>query len=94
MPDFAGGSVTAQDLLIASLLGVVAGALMCLLLRKSWGVGVALLDAVFGPVIAVSIAYAVIELNKYGSIYLSPESVILPVAVGTVALRHLVRLAL
>lgn len=92
MPDFAGGSISFQDVLFASLLAVAAGALTSLLLRKSWGIGVALFDALLGPAMAVAIAYAVMELDQYGRLYYSPAIVLLPVAIGSVVLRHLLRL--
>lgn len=93
MPEIIGGSLTVQDLIFASLLGVAAGLIVSILLQKSWGIKVALFDALLGPAMAVSIAYAVLELDQYGKIYYSPGSVILPVAIGSVALRHLLRLA-
>jgi hypothetical protein len=89
----AGGSITAQDLLFASLLGVAAGVIVSILLQKSWGIKVAVFDALLGPAMGVAIAYAVLELDKYGGIYYSPASVVLPVAIASVALRHLLRLA-
>lgn len=90
MSYIAGGTVSINYLLIASALGVAAGGLLCLLQRKPWSLAVALFDALLAPISAVGIAYAVLELDKYGSAYYSPASFVLPVAVCSIVVKHLV----
>lgn len=94
MPYFIEQSVSLTTLLIASGLGVAAGGLLCLLQRKPWGLGVALFDALLAPFSGFVLAYAVLFLDKYGTAYFSPASVVLPVAVGSVVVRHLVQYAI
>jgi hypothetical protein len=93
MPYFAGESVSLTALLIASGLGVAAGGLLCLVQRKSWGLDTVLFDALLAPISGIALAYAVLELDKYGSAYFSPAGVVLPVAVASVVVRHLVQYA-
>ncbi len=93
MPYIAGGSVSLLSLLIASALGVAAGGILSVLLRRPWGSDVALIDAVVGLGCAVAIAYGVMVLDRYGTAPYSPADVVLPVALGCVVVRHLLRLA-
>jgi len=93
MPYIAGGSVAITSLLIACALGVAVGGIASVLLRKPWGSDVALIDAAVGLGCAVAIVYGVTFLNRYGTAPYSPADVVLPVALGSVVVRHLLRLA-
>lgn len=93
MPYIAGNSVSLLSLLIACGLGVAAGGVASVLLRKPWDSEVALIDAAVGLGCAVAIAYGVTILNRYGTAPYSPGDVVLPVALGSVVVRHLLRLA-
>ena len=92
MTVIAGGSVSVSSIVLGGVLGAAAGGLLSLLLRRSWGAGIALFDALLAVLSAVAVAYAVMELDKYGSAPYSPASFVLPVAVGIVVVRHLARL--
>jgi hypothetical protein len=92
MPEIANGSISVIYLLFVSVIGVAAGGVACLVLQKSWDVKVALFDALLTALTSVGVAYAVMELGRYGSAPYSPASFVLPIAICCVVLRHLLRL--
>jgi hypothetical protein len=92
MPEIAGGSISVTYLLFVSAMGVAAGGVACLLFQKSWGVKVALIDALLAALTTIGVAYAVMELDRYGSAPYSPASFVLPIVICCVVLRHLLRL--
>jgi phage baseplate assembly protein W len=82
------------NVLFASLLGIGAGGLACLVLRRPWGIKVALIDAVLAAVVAVVAAYVVAAIENARGIWESRVTLILVIAVASVVVRHLIRLAL
>lgn len=92
MPTIAGGSVSLSYLFVASVVAAAIGGLLCLFLRKSWSASAGLIDLLLAAGSAVVAAYAVMELDRYGSAPYSPASFVAPVAVCIVVVRHLARL--
>jgi hypothetical protein len=78
--------------LLVSLLGAGAGALTSFVLRRPWGVKVALLDAVVAAVVFVSAAWVISEIAASRGIYGNYLVPFLAIAVAGVVLRHLLRL--
>jgi phage baseplate assembly protein W len=79
------------NVLFASVLGTGAGGLTCLVLRRSWGLKEALIDAVIAAVVA---AYVVSAIESARGVWESRVALILAIAVASVVVRHLIRLAL
>ena len=79
--------------LLASLLGIGAGGLTCLLLRQSWSLKQCLVDAVIAAAMAFAAAYVVSAIDSARGIWESRVALILAIAVASVVVRHLVRLA-
>lgn len=82
------------NVLFASVLGIGAGGLTCLALRRSWGVKDALIDAVLAAIVGVVAAYLVSTVDIGRGVWESRVALILAIAVGSVVVRHLIRLAL
>jgi hypothetical protein len=81
------------SILFASVLGIGAGGLTCLVLHRSWGLKAALIDAVLAAVVAVTAAYAVAAIESTRGVWESRVTLILAIAVASVVVRHLLRLA-
>jgi hypothetical protein len=81
-------------LVFACVLGTVAGGLTCLALRRRWSPKDALIDAVLTGVVAFFSAYVEAEIDIARGVWGSNLTLILAVAIGSVVLRHLLRLAL
>jgi phage baseplate assembly protein W len=62
-----------------------------LVLRRSWGLKEALIDAVIAAVVA---AYVVSAIESARGVWESRVALILAIAVASVVVRHLIRLAL
>ncbi|MGA6984446.1 MAG: hypothetical protein WBZ01_00205 [Terriglobales bacterium] len=82
------------NLLFASVLGVGAGGLTCFMLRRPWGLKAAVIDAVFAAIVGVIAAYVVSAIEIARGVWESRVALILAIAVASVVIRHLVRLAL
>jgi hypothetical protein len=82
------------NVLFASVLGVGAGGITCLVLRRPWGVKDFLIDAALAAVVAVIAAYVVSAVEATRGIWESRVALILAIAVASVVVRHLIRLAL
>jgi hypothetical protein len=82
------------NVLFASLLGIGAGGLICLMLRRPWGLKEALIDAALASVVAVAAAYVVSAIESARGVWESRVALILAIAVTSVVVRHLIRLAL
>ena len=84
----------AINLVFAGLLGIAAGGFTCLVLRRSWGLKQALIDAVIATVIATAAAYLFAAIDSARGVWESRVALILAIAVASVVVRHLIRLAL
>lgn len=82
------------DIVFATLLGIGAGGLTCLVLRRPWGLKAALIDAVLAAVVTVIAAYVVSAIDNARGVWESRVTLVLSIAAGSVVLRHLLRLAL
>lgn len=82
------------NVLVACVLGLGAGGLMCLALRRSWGLKEALIDAVLAAVVAVTAAYLIAAIESARGVWESRVALILSIAVASVVVRHLIRLKL
>lgn len=82
------------NVLFASVLGIAAGRLTCLTLRRSWDLKEAIIDAVLAAVVAVVAAYSVAAIESARGVWESRVALILAVAVASVVVRHVIRLAL
>ena len=82
------------NVLFASVLGIGAGWLTCMALRRSWGLKEALIDAVLAAVVAVVAAYVVAAIESARGVWESRVALILAIAVASVVVRHLIRLTL
>ena len=86
--------VSVVIVLFAAILGVGAGGLACLVLRQLWGLKVALIDAAIAAAITVIAAYIGAAIAMARGVWESRVALILIIAVGSVVVRHLIRLAL
>jgi hypothetical protein len=77
------------NIIFAGVLGLGAGGLMCLVLRRPWRVKVALIDAVLGAVAAVIAAYVVSSIDNARGVLDSRVGLVLVIAACSVVLRHL-----
>jgi hypothetical protein len=82
------------NVLFASVLGICAGGLLCLVLRRHWGLKGALIDAALAAVVAVVAAYVVAAIESARGVWESRVTLILAIAVASVVLRHLIGRAL
>lgn len=82
------------NVLFASALGIGAGGLTCLVLRRPWGVKAALIDAVLAAVVAVIAAYVVSAIDNARGVWESRVALVLVIGVGSVVVRHVIRFAL
>jgi hypothetical protein len=82
------------NVLLACVLGIVAGGVTCLALRQSWSLKEALIDAVLAAVVAVADAYVVTAIDIARGVWKSRVALMLLIAVGSVVARHLIRLVL
>jgi hypothetical protein len=81
------------NVLFASVLGIGAGGLTCLALRRPWGLKDAIVDAALAAVVAVIAAYSVSAIESARGIWESHVILMLAIAVGSVVIRHLIRWA-
>lgn len=81
------------NVIFASVLGVGAGALTCLILRQPWGLKAALTDAILAIVVAVIAAYAVSAIDNARGVMESRVGVVLGIAAASVVVEHLLRRA-
>ncbi len=80
------------NIIFASVLGIAAGGLTCLALRRPWALKAAIIDAVLAVVVGVIAAYVVAAVESARGVWESRVTLILVIAVGSVVLRHLIRL--
>jgi len=79
------------NVLFASVLGIAAGGLTCLALRRSWHLKDAIIDAVLAAVVAVVAAIAVAAIEGARGVWESRVTLILAIAVASVVVRRLIR---
>lgn len=82
------------NVFFASVLGIGAGGLTCLVLRRPLEIKVALIDATLAASVAVVAAYLVAVMETARGVWESRVTLILIIAVATVVVMHLIRLAL
>ena len=82
------------NIVFASVLGIGAGGLTCLVLRQPWGLKAAVIDAVLAAVVAVIAAYVVSAIEIARGVWESRVALVLAIAAGSIVLRHLLRLTL
>ena len=81
----------AVNVLFASILGVGAGALACLLLRQDWRLKTALIDGAFAAVVTIVAAFAVTAIDASRGVWESRVMLVLAVSVVSVVGRHILR---
>ena len=82
------------NVICASALGIGAGCVTCYAMRVPWGLKTALIDAVLAAVVAVFAAYVVSAIEVARGVWESRVTLVVAIAMGSVALRHLIPLAL
>ena len=82
------------NVLFASILGIAVGGLTCFVLRRPWGLKVAVIDGLLASVVAVTSAYVLSAIDAAHGALQSRVTLILTLAVVSVVLWHLLRLAL
>lgn len=81
--------------IFAGLLGVGAGGLTCLMLRQSWGLKTALIDAVLATIVAIASAYVVASIEAARGVWGAwGIGLVLAIAAASATVRHLVQSAL
>ena len=80
----------AINVLFASVLGIGAGGLTCLVLRRSWGARGALIDALLAAVAEFAAAHLVAAIEIRRGVWESGAGLILVIAVSSVVVRHLI----
>ncbi len=81
------------NVFLACLLGIGISGLTCLVLRRSWGIKAALVDAVLAAVVAVASAYVISAIESARGIWESDVALILAIAGASVLVRHLISVA-
>ncbi len=69
------------NVLFASVLGIGAGGLTCLVLRRPWGMKGALMDAALAAAVAVVAAYVIAAIETARGVWESRVMLILIIAV-------------
>ena len=81
------------NLVLAAVLGVGAGGLTRLVLRRTWGLNSALLDGALAAIVAVIAAYAVSAIDNARGVLESRVGLVLAIAAASVVVVDLMRLA-
>jgi hypothetical protein len=92
------GTVNAEvialvNLVLAGVLGIGAGGLTSLVLRRRWSLKTAFVDGVFAFVVAFILAYVLSEILARLGIWTSLVEPVLAIAAASVVARHLVLMA-
>jgi hypothetical protein len=82
------------NVLFASVLGIAAGGVTCLVLHRPWGLKPALIDAILAAVVAVIAACVVGVIESATHVWGSRVTLILVIGAASVVVRHLMRLSL
>lgn len=81
------------SLVFTSILGIGAGGIMCLALRKQWSFKEALIDAALATVIGFVATFLILSIDTSGE-WESIVILVLAIPVGSVVVRHLLQFAL
>jgi hypothetical protein len=81
------------NIIFASVLGMGAGGLTGLVLRRPWSLKTALIDGALAAVVAVITAYVVAAIDNARGVLESRVALVLAIATASVVARHLMRLA-
>ena len=87
----AAGVLFVVNVLFASVLGVGTGGPTCLMLRLSWNLKAAVVDAVLGALVALLAAYVISAIEIARGVWESRVTLMLAVAVACVFGRHILR---
>ena len=79
------------NLILASLLGLGAGGITSLVVRRRWGLKTALVDAALAAGVAVLAAFAILSIDSARGIVVSRVWLTFAISVVSVILKHLVR---
>lgn len=79
------------NIVLASLVGVAAGGLACLALRRAWGPKTAVIDGVLAAAVAIVSAYVVASIDDARGVWDSRVGLVLAIAAASAAVRHLVQ---
>ncbi len=79
------------NVLFASILGIGAGGLTCLMLRRHWALRTALTDAGVAGLVSIVAAYAVSVVDTYRGVWQSRVKLMLLIAALSVIGRHVLR---
>jgi hypothetical protein len=79
------------NLLLAGALGMVAGGLTSLALRRPWGIKAALMDAVLAAFVAIVALFIFASVDAARHAWTSRVTVILAIATASVVIEHLLR---
>src|SRR3954454_2994045 len=82
------------NLLFASVLGIAAGGVSCLVLHRPWGIKPAFMDATLAAVVAVIAAYVIGAIESASHVWGSHVTLILVLGAATVVVKHLMLLSL
>jgi len=84
-------AIMVVNLVIAAVLGIGAGGLTCLVLRRPWSIKTALVDGVFAFVVAFISAYVISTIEARRGVWTSVVEPVLAIAAASVILRHIAR---
>ena len=84
-------AVMLVNLVLAGVLGIGAGGLTCLVLRRPWGVKTAFGDGVFAFVVAFISAYVLSMIEARRGVWTSVVGPVLAIAAASVVFRHIAR---
>jgi hypothetical protein len=79
--------------IFASALGICAGGLTGLVLRRPWSLKAAVIDGVLAAVVAVIAAYVLAAIDSARGVLESRVALVLAIATASIVVRHLMRLA-
>ncbi len=79
------------NLIVATVLGMAAGGLACLILRTPWGLKIAVVDAAVAAATAIVSAFVITSIDAALGISQSRVALLMVVAVASVIVRHLLR---
>jgi hypothetical protein len=82
------------NIVLAGVLGIVTGGLMCLVLRQPWGLRTILLDAVVAAGVGFVAAYVLASIAAARGVWGSVVGLVLGIAAASVIVLHIVRLSL
>ena len=85
------GVLFVVNMFFASVLGVGAGGLTCLMLRRSWSLKAAVIDAILGALVALLAAFVISAIEIARGVWGSRVTLMHALAVASVIGRHILR---